>query len=93
MEASQVAQIHRAIGNITRVEIIKHLASRSYTVNELVNQLDRAQSTVSRHLAVLLACGIVEVLPRGQHRTYSLEPDVLRRSSCWLGLRNAEQTD
>jgi len=56
----------------SRLAIVQHLALGDHRVVELTKHLGLAQSTVSKHLACLLDCGIVEVRAQGRASVYSL---------------------
>lgn len=72
------AHLFAAVADPTRLEVLQHLASGEHRVRDLVEHLGLAQSTVSRHLAFLLECGLVGVHPRGRASWYSLaEPRLL----------------
>ena len=64
----------------TRLAIIRHLALGEHKVRELTDHVGLAQSSVSRHLACLLDCGLVRVRPQGRSSMYSLmHPEVTMR--------------
>ena len=50
----------------SRLTIVRHLALGEHRVVDLTKHLGLAQSTVSRHLACLLDCGIVTVRAQGR---------------------------
>lgn len=52
--------------------IVQHLLAGEHRVVDLVGHLGLAQSTVSKHLACLLDCGIVTVRAQGRASVYSL---------------------
>ena len=56
----------------SRLAIVQHLLLGEHRVVDLTAHLGLAQSTVSKHLACLLDCGIVEVRPVGRASVYSL---------------------
>nr|WP_235530747.1 metalloregulator ArsR/SmtB family transcription factor [Phycicoccus sp. Root563] len=56
----------------SRLSIVQHLALGEHRVVDLTGHLGLAQSTVSKHLACLLDCGIVTVRPQGRASMYSL---------------------
>lgn len=56
----------------SRLAIVQHLVQCEYRVVDLTGHLGLAQSTVSRHLACLLDCGIVQVRAEGRASMYSL---------------------
>lgn len=75
----------------SRLTIVQHLALGEHRVVDLTRHLGLAQSTVSRHLACLLDCGIVTVRPEGRASVYALAHpvptmDLLRVAEQLLGL-------
>ncbi|CAA9336785.1 MAG: hypothetical protein AVDCRST_MAG48-3424 [uncultured Friedmanniella sp.] len=56
----------------SRLAIVQHLLEGEHRVVDLTKHLGLAQSTVSRHLACLLDCGIVQVRAEGRASMYSL---------------------
>ena len=56
----------------SRLAIVRHLALGEHRVVDLTKHLGLAQSTVSKHLACLRDCGIVQVRPQGRASVYSL---------------------
>jgi DNA-binding transcriptional ArsR family regulator len=60
----------------SRLSIVQHLALGEHRVVDLTGRLSLAQSTVSKHLACLLDCGIVTVRAHGRASVYALaHPD------------------
>jgi DNA-binding transcriptional ArsR family regulator len=56
----------------SRLAIVQHLVQGEHRVVDLTRHLGLAQSTVSRHLACLLDCGIVGVRAEGRASMYTL---------------------
>ncbi|MEV6285589.1 metalloregulator ArsR/SmtB family transcription factor [Kribbella sp. NPDC051770] len=56
----------------SRLAIVRHLAAGEQRVVDLTEQLGLAQSTVSKHLACLRDCGLVESRPQGRASLFSL---------------------
>lgn len=53
------AQIHKALANESRLVIVDRLHQREHSVSELTDIIGLDQSTVSKHLSILLSSGIV----------------------------------
>jgi len=66
------ARILKALAHPTRLLIVDELARRERCVCELTEMAGADMSTVSRHLAVLKAAGIVEDEKRGSQVFYAL---------------------
>ncbi|WP_086849925.1 ArsR/SmtB family transcription factor [Amycolatopsis kentuckyensis] len=65
----------RALGEATRVQIVGVFLDRggSATVGEVQEALGLPQSTVSRHLRILLDARLLTVSRSGPHRIYRLD--------------------
>ncbi len=66
------ACLFRGFGDRSRLTIVQHLALGEHRVVDLTRHVGLAQSTVSRHLACLLDCGIVTVRAEGRASVYAL---------------------
>ena len=55
-----------------RLSIVRHLLLGEHRVVDLTGHLGLAQSTVSKHLACLRDCGLVESRPQGRASMFSL---------------------
>ncbi len=71
------AALFRSLADPTRLAIILHLAAGPARVVDLTAQLGLAQSTVSKHLACLRECGLVQARPAGRASVYSLAQPAL----------------
>jgi DNA-binding transcriptional ArsR family regulator len=77
------ARLHRALGNEARLMIIQQLRRRERSAGELTRAVGLDQSTVSKHLSILLAAGLVENRKEGNVIHYRLLiPCVLDMFSC-----------
>ncbi|MDC5697783.1 metalloregulator ArsR/SmtB family transcription factor [Intrasporangium calvum] len=56
----------------SRLAILQHLALGEHRVVDLTAHLGLAQSTVSKHLACLKDCGLVDSRPEGRASVFSL---------------------
>jgi DNA-binding transcriptional ArsR family regulator len=72
LDAAHPAQVFGALGDETRINIIKLLSEGERSVEELTQILDAAQSTISHHLRVLKDAGLVQADKRGRMIFYSI---------------------
>lgn len=56
----------------SRLAILQHLAAGEHRVIDLTEHLGLAQSTVSKHLACLKDCGLIDSRPSGRASLWSL---------------------
>lgn len=72
------ADICAGLADPTRIAILYVLHERESNVTDLVERLSLAQSTVSRHLAILRATNLVYAKRQGQNTFYQLtDPKVI----------------
>jgi DNA-binding transcriptional ArsR family regulator len=71
-ELEPAAALFRSLADPTRLAIVRSLAAGQARVVDLTGQLGLAQSTISKHLACLRDCRLVEVRPDGRASVYSL---------------------
>ena len=82
----ELAQFAKALGHVARVQIVRLLLRRNSCVcGTIVAELPLAQSTVSQHLKVLKAAGLVRGKIDGPRVCYCLEPRALRRLRALVG--------
>jgi ArsR family transcriptional regulator, cadmium/lead-responsive transcriptional repressor len=71
------AALFRSLGDPARLAIVRHLAGGEARVTDLTSELGLAQSTVSKHLACLRDCELVNVRAVGRASVYSLAQPAL----------------
>jgi len=71
------AALFHSLADPARLAIVQRLADGPARVVDLTVQLGLAQSTVSKHLACLRECGLVDVRPVGRASVYSLAQPAL----------------
>jgi ArsR family transcriptional regulator, cadmium/lead-responsive transcriptional repressor len=71
------AALFRSLGDPARLAIVRRLADGEARVVDLTSELGLAQSTVSKHLACLRDCRLVDVRPAGRASFYSLAQPAL----------------
>jgi DNA-binding transcriptional ArsR family regulator len=79
-----VVRLHRALGDETRLRILKLLASRDLYLTEIAQQLDLSKPTIKHHLAQLRSAGLVTITESGTVMYYSLRRNRLDDASAEL---------
>ena len=70
--------LFRSLADQTRLRIVRRLAAGEVRVVDLTGELGLAQSTVSKHLACLRDCGLVDFRVEGRQSFYTLtRPELL----------------
>jgi len=77
VELAPAAALFRSLGDPTRLAILRRLAAGPARVVDLVEAVGLAQSTVSKHLACLRDCGLVESDPVGRASLFRLSQPAL----------------
>ncbi|HEY8394130.1 MAG TPA: metalloregulator ArsR/SmtB family transcription factor [Thermaerobacter sp.] len=73
-----------ALADPTRRCIVTALRSGPQDVGTLAEPLPISRPAVSKHLAVLVAAGLIEVDKRGRRRLYRLRPEAFAELRTWL---------
>jgi ArsR family transcriptional regulator, arsenate/arsenite/antimonite-responsive transcriptional repressor len=72
MNLKEIVKVFKAIGDETRIRLLKLLQQRELCVCELMQALDMTQSRVSRNLGILKNAGLVDDRRDGLWVHYSL---------------------
>lgn len=81
----ELATFAKALGHPVRVRILRMLARKNARMcSHIVDELPLAQSTVSEHLRILRAAGLVRVNDSGPRAGYCIVPSVLKRFKALL---------
>jgi DNA-binding transcriptional ArsR family regulator len=83
--AATTSDIFNAIAETRRRDILVFLADRERSVNEIVEQFELSQPSVSKHLRVLAEVGLVDSRREGQQIFYRTNADALRPIHEWTG--------
>jgi DNA-binding transcriptional ArsR family regulator len=81
---AMAATLFEVVVEPNRRRILDLLRDGDRSVNDLVDVLDIAQPTVSKHLKALREAGLVVVRPDAQRRWYQLRSEPLREIDAWL---------
>lgn len=78
-DLTAAACLFHGLSDPSRLSILRHLMLGEHRVVDLTAHLGLAQSTVSKHLACLRDCGLVESRPEGRASMWSMrhEPAVV----------------
>jgi DNA-binding transcriptional ArsR family regulator len=83
--AATTSDVFNAIAEPRRREILMLLGSDERTVSEIVDLLECAQPSVSKHLRVLSDVGLVHARRDGRHMRYRTNAEALRPLHEWTG--------
>jgi DNA-binding transcriptional ArsR family regulator len=76
-----LVRLHRALGDETRLRILKLLASRDLYLTEIAQQLELSKPTIKHHMIQLRAAGLVTITDSGTVMYYTLRRNRLDDAS------------
>ena len=76
-----LVRLHRALGDETRLRILKLLASRDLYLTEIAQLLDLSKPTIKHHMIQLRAAGLVTITDSGSVMYYTLRRNRLDDAS------------
>jgi DNA-binding transcriptional ArsR family regulator len=79
-----MVRLYRALGDSTRMHILRLLSERDWYLTELAQQLELSKPTMKHHLALLRAAGLVTVTEEGSLTYYSLRRERVREAGVEL---------
>jgi DNA-binding transcriptional ArsR family regulator len=79
-----VLRLHRALGDDTRLRILRLLKDRDWYLTEIAERLELSKPTIKHHLAQLRAAGLVTLTEEGGLSYYSLRRDRLQDATSEL---------
>ena len=74
----QIAELFKAFGDPTRVEILSQLQQGELCVNEIVEAVQISQSAISHQLRILKQMHLIKSRREGKNILYSLADDHVR---------------
>jgi DNA-binding transcriptional ArsR family regulator len=79
-----VVRLHRALGDETRLRILRLLVGRDHYLTEIASALDLSKPTIKHHLALLRAAGLVTLTEEGGLSYYSLRRGTIEANGTGL---------
>lgn len=80
LDYEKMSDFFKALGNPTRLRIVKELTNGEKCVGEVESRVNVSQASVSQHLTILKAQGIVDCRREGNTRCYYLRHTNLIRN-------------
>ena len=79
-----VLRLHRALGDDTRLRILRLLRDQDFYLTEIAERLELSKPTIKHHLALLRSAGLVTIVEEGGLSYYSLRRERLDDASSEL---------
>ena len=76
--------IFQAIADPNRRAMLSLLARKKLTLNGVAEQFSISRPAVSKHIKILVECGLVAVYQQGRERYCEVRPEKLKEVSDWL---------
>jgi DNA-binding transcriptional ArsR family regulator len=76
--------IFQAIADPNRRAILDLLAYQKLTVNGVAARFNISRPAISRHIKILVECGLIEIRKRGRERVCEVQPEKLNEVSAWI---------
>ncbi|MFW6117772.1 MAG: ArsR/SmtB family transcription factor [Thermoproteota archaeon] len=76
----------KALGNESRLRIVSYLLDHDCCACEFESVVDKDQSTISRHLTMLVEAGILEKERQGKSVEYRIRDEDLKETFRTLGI-------
>ena len=89
----RLVALYRALGDGTRLRILRRLAAGAATVGRISDELGLAKSTVHEHLLSLRTAGLVRLVVNGGFALEPEIPDLNRMLKEFLGLEMRRQCE
>lgn len=84
LEQAQLAQIFKALADENRLRVLFLLQDGEKCACKLLEALQIGQSTLSHHMKILCACGLVNCRKEGKWAHYCLHAEGAARPAQWL---------
>lgn len=84
MGAVAVSTTFAALGDPTRLAILKRLAEGEATVTEIAQPFNMSMPAITKHLKVLEGAGLISRSRDAQFRPCKLEPEGLKAVADWV---------
>ncbi len=76
--------VFQAIADPTRRDIIGLIAKNPMTPNAVAESFGVSRQAISKHIQILLECGLLDINPQGRERYYTVQPKKLAEVADWI---------
>jgi DNA-binding transcriptional ArsR family regulator len=87
--AQRIEQTFAALGDPTRLEMIRRLASGPTTIKELRRPFSMSGPAITKHLRILEDVALIERFSKGRSHYCRLKPAGLEQAESWLSQQRA----
>ena len=76
--------VFQAIADPTRREIINMIAHKTMNLNAVAENFEISRPAISKHIKILVECGLIVVKQKGRERYCEAKLDMLNEVSDWV---------
>lgn|SRR5690606_19741037 len=76
--------VYQAIADPTRREIIGLLADETMNLNAVAERFDVSRPAISKHIKILVECGLIDIEQKGRERYCTAKPEKLKEVADWV---------
>jgi DNA-binding transcriptional ArsR family regulator len=76
--------VFQAIADPTRRDIISLIATKPMTPNTVAESFMLSRQAISKHIHILMECGLLSLKIQGREYYYSMQPEKLAAVNEWL---------
>jgi len=77
----------KALGDETRLRIVKYLLDHEYCACDFTSMTKKDQTTISRHLKVLVEAGILKYEKKGRNIIYNIRDNEVKKALLNFGIK------
>ena len=81
-----IVKFFKALGDETRLSIVRYLLIKDFCACEFSSMTKKDQTTVSRHLKVLVEAGVLKYKKDGRNIIYSIKDNNVKKSLTAFGI-------
>jgi DNA-binding transcriptional ArsR family regulator len=76
--------VFQAIADPNRRAIVGLLAHQRLTLNGVAEKFDISRPAISRHIKILIECGLVDIIQQGRERYCEVQLEKLNEVTAWV---------
>ncbi len=80
-------EIFKALGDDTRIKIIRCLLNQQYCACDFTSDIEKDQTTISRHLKILVDAGLLKSEKKGRNIIYSIKDKATKEMLTNFGIK------
>ncbi|MCL7415553.1 MAG: metalloregulator ArsR/SmtB family transcription factor [ANME-2 cluster archaeon] len=87
---NEKVKIFKALGDETRLRIVSYLLMKDCCACNFTSRINKDQTTISRHLKILVEAGILKNEKDGRNIVYSIKDEYVKKFLKCVGVKSDE---